>query len=240
VSRPRVAVVVAAVHDRRPLRRSFGLRALGSILCALCVETSTTLAADVTFRLADAKTNQPVPDAVVSLTPLDFALPAAASAGAPPEIIQQHQEFSPFVTAVRAGSPIRFPNHDTVQHHVYSLSKPKKFEFPLYNPGQAETIVFDQPGVVVIGCNIHDWMLAYVVVLDTPWFAVTSAEGIAMLRDLPPGGYRTEVWHPRLAQPVARTVTLPADSGAPITLALALKPDRRIRRPSGPLRDSYR
>lgn len=201
---------------------------------------STAFASDLTVRLADAKTGQPVADAVVSLVPAAGAPAAPATPPSAVQVMQRGEEFLPFVTAVRAGTPVAFPNRDTVQHHVYSLSKPKKFELPLYNPGQAETIVFDQPGVVTIGCNIHDWMLAYVVVLPTPWFAVTAADGAATLRDLPPGPCRAEIWHPRLAKPLVRDLVLPADAAAPLALALALKPDRRIRRAPDPARGDYR
>jgi len=191
-------------------------------------------AADVEFRLTDA-TSHPVADAVVSLTPLDSPTPPSTttSTDAPaalPEIMQQHQEFSPFVTAIRVGTAVRFPNRDTVQHHVYSLSKPKKFELPLYKPGQAETTLFEQTGIVTIGCNIHDWMLAYVVVLETPWFVVTPAGGTATLHEVPPGRYRAEVWQPRLAKPLTRELSIPADTAVPLAFSLMLKPDRRIRR----------
>lgn len=225
------------------LARSF----LFAALLAAAPSAASAKDDDVEFRLVDAK-NQPVSDAVVSLTPLDQPAPLASAAPAvPPEIVQRHQEFFPYVTAIRTGTAVRFPNRDTVQHHVYSLSKPKKFELPLYDPGKAETIVFDQPGVVVIGCNIHDWMLAYVVILDTPWFAVTPTTGAVILRAIPPGRYRAEVWHPRLkdavksglAASVQRELTLapaaPALSPSNVlppaqSFTLALEPDRRIRR----------
>jgi len=217
------------------LARSF----LFAALLAAAPSAASAKDDDVEFRLVDAK-NQPVSDAVVSLTPLDQPAPLASAAPAvPPEIVQRHQEFFPYVTAIRTGTAVRFPNRDTVQHHVYSLSKPKKFELPLYDPGKAETIVFDQPGVVVIGCNIHDWMLAYVVILDTPWFAVTPTTGAVILRAIPPGRYRAEVWHPRLAQTATHELTVPAGNAAPLSFSLALKPDRRIRRAPDANRNGY-
>ena len=82
------------------------------------------------------------------------------------------------VTVVQAGTKVVFPNRDTVQHHVYSLSKPKKFELPLYNPGQKESLVFESAGLVTLGCNIHDWMIAYLLVVPTPWFAKTDEQGL--------------------------------------------------------------
>lgn len=149
---------------------------------------------------------------------------------APVEIVQDELEFRPYVTPVRVGTPIVFPNRDTVQHHVYSVSKPKKFELPLYMPGKAETVVFDEPGHVVIGCNIHDWMSAHVLVLDTPWFSKTSAEGHVILVGVPSGRYRAEAWHPRLAKTVTREITVGESADVSAVIELTLRPDRRIRR----------
>jgi plastocyanin len=185
-------------------------------------------------RTADGK---PVADAVLSLTPLDGqAVPAAAAPTAPvARIAQIGQEYEPLVTPVRTGSPIEFPNLDTVQHHVYSVSKPKRFEIPLYDRGRTETVVFEKPGIVTLGCNIHDWMLAYAVILDTPWFVKTSADGRASLAALPAGRYRLDLWHPRLAKPITREVTLAAATGAaPEKFDLALRPERRPRRAPAP------
>jgi plastocyanin len=183
--------------------------------------------------LTDQK-GAPVEDAVVSLLSADGArLPAPPLASV--EIVQKNQTFIPYVTAVTVGTSVAFPNEDTVQHHIYSLSKAKRFEKPLYAPGSRESVVFDQPGVVTLGCNIHDWMIAYVVVLPTPYFAKTAADGAATLRDLPAGHYRLEVWHPRLGATLSRDVTVPRGAaGPPEALVLKLKPDRRIpRAPEG-------
>ena len=188
-------------------------------------------AGEVRFQLTDAK-GAPVGDAVVSLLPLDAPLPAAA-AGAPREIAQREKEFRPYVTAIRVGTTVRFPNRDDVEHHVYSLSKATKFEFPLYKPGKAEEILFDQPGLVVVGCSIHDWMAAYVVVLETPWFAVTPANGAAALDNVPPGRYRAEIWQPRLREKIAQEITVVDGAAAPWRFTLTLKPDLRRRAPDG-------
>lgn len=175
-----------------------------------------------------------VSDAVLSLSPLDGqVVPAAAVGGA--KISQIKQEYSPYVTAVRTGTPVEFPNLDTIQHHIYSVSKPKRFEIPLYEPGRSEVVTFDQPGLVVIGCNIHDWMSAYVLVLDTPWFAKTAADGRVRITDLAPGRYRLELWHPRVSKPLSRELTLGPTGGAePLRLTLTLRPERRLRRASTP------
>lgn len=170
----------------------------------------------------------PVADAVVSLQPAGQTAPPPAP-GTAVEIGQQGQEFSTSVTVVQMGTKVVFPNNDKVQHHVYSLSKAKKFELPLYNPGAADSFVFDAPGVVALGCNIHDWMLAYLVVVPTPYFAKTDAAGQARVQ-APAGRYHLELWHPRLALKQKQDIDLPESGDLPREFAVDLKPDRRIRR----------
>jgi len=178
-----------------------------------------------------------VADAVVSLIPLDAPAPPVA-ADAQVEIAQQGQEFSPYVTVVQTGTKVVFPNRDTVQHHVYSLSKPKKFELPLYNPGQAESLVFDLPGLVTVGCNIHDWMISHLVIVPTPWFAKSDAQGAVKIT-APAGRYRLEIWHPRTTA-VTKEITLTDSAALKEDFALALKPDRRVRRALGAKSGGYR
>jgi plastocyanin len=184
---------------------------------------------DVLAVIHDAK-GEAVPDAVIALYALDNQpAPVADSSGAPVEIVQRDQEYSPYVTVIRVGTQVVFPNQDSIQHHIYSLSKPKRFEKPLYAPGAHESVLFDQPGIVTLGCNIHDWMVAYVVVLPTPYFAKTDSTGAAHL-DVPAGRYRIEVWHPRLGGgPETREAKI-GPGAAPLDYVLKLKPDRRIRR----------
>ena len=170
-----------------------------------------------------------VADAVVSLMPLDTK-PTLAPFPDPLIIAQRGQEFDPYVTAIVVGSKVSFPNRDTVRHQVYSLSKPKPFEIPLYGPGADQTVTFDQPGVVSLGCNIHDWMSAHLVILATPFFKKTPADGSTVISSLPPGRYRLDVWHPRLATDARREVTIAVGDSSMQTIAVVLKPDRRIRR----------
>jgi plastocyanin len=186
-------------------------------------------AADVACKLTDQK-GAPVADAVVSLQRLDTPEPAVAPAGTTAEIIQQDKEFIPYVTAVQVGTTMHFPNRDKVQHHVYSLSKAKKFELPLYSGEEKGGILFDQPGVVTIGCNIHDWMIAYIVVLPTPHFAKTGDTGAATL-PVPAGRYHLEIWQPRLAQPLTQEITVADTAPTALAFSLVLKPDHRIPRP---------
>jgi len=201
---------------------------LRQLLVALAFTGSLAAGAAAEFSVTARNTKgEPVADAVVSLVPADRStpLPPPATEGV---IAQQEQEFTNYVTVVQSGTKVVFPNKDTVQHHVYSLSKAKKFELPLYNPGSAESFVFDAPGVIALGCNIHDWMLAYLVVVPTPYFAKTDALGAARV-NAPAGRYHVEVWHPRQALNQQEDLTL-ADTAVAREFTLSLKPDRRIRR----------
>lgn len=188
-------------------------------------------AAELTVTTRDGKGGA-VADAAVALIPLDAPVPPPAPA-AHNEIAQQNQEYTAYVTIVQTGSTVFFPNRDTVQHHVYSLSKARKFELPLYNPGQAESFVFDVSGVVTLGCNIHDWMLAYLVVVPTPWFGKSDGLGEARVT-APAGRYRLQLWHPRMTAAITEEITLADGRENRREFTLTLKPDRRIRRgPAG-------
>jgi plastocyanin len=197
------------------------------LLLGLAVSTADATAGELSLAVRNAK-GEPVADAVVSLIPLDAPVPPPLPT-ATREIAQQNQEYTTYVTVVQAGSRVVFPNKDTVQHHVYSLSKAKKFELPLYNPGAAESIVFDVPGLVTLGCNIHDWMLAYLVVVPTPYFAKSDGLGAVTVR-APAGRYRLELWHPRLAAALSEEITLAEGGALRREFTLTLKPDRRIHR----------
>lgn len=186
-------------------------------------------AADAAILLRDAS-GAPVADAVVSLAPLDAPAPAAPAPATPAVIAQIGEQYQPYVTAIRVGTLVEFPNKDKVQHHIYSVSRAKPFEKPLYESGASESVLFDNPGIVTLGCNIHDWMAAYVVILETPHFAKTGDDGLAALSALPPGRYTLQVWHPRLPAPLTREVALAAASPLSETIDLRLRPDRRIRR----------
>lgn len=186
-------------------------------------------AGDVLVVVTDNK-GQPVADAVASLVPLEAGTAQPVPPAEPVAIVQQGEEFDPYVAAIVVGTSVRFPNRDKIRHQVYSLSKPKPFEIPLYGPGTEQTVIFDRPGIVALGCNIHDWMSAYIVVLATPHFMKTVADGRALLANLPVGRYRLDVWHPRLAGESRREVVIAPGDTATQTISVSLKPDRRIRR----------
>ena len=114
------------------------------------------------------------------------------------EIAQASRQFIPQVNVVTVGTSVTFPNRDTVRHHVYSFSPAKTFELKLYTGTLASPVVFDKPGVAVLGCNIHDNMAAWVVIVDTPHYGRSGADGKLTLDNVPPGDYRLRVWHARL------------------------------------------
>ena len=158
-------------------------------------------------------------------------------------IDQQDKQFIPYVTAVQVGTSILFPNKDNIRHHVYSLSSAKKFELPLYKGVPAEPVVFDKEGFVTLGCNIHDWMIAYVAVLGTPYFQVTGREGHALLKNLPPGQYTVEVWQPSLKgapATFAQHVDVAAGGTKQLLFTLDLKPGFRVKRAAGFSTGGYR
>lgn len=111
------------------------------------------------------------------------------------EIAQVGKQFQPLVTVVPVGTAVSFPNRDTVRHHVYSFSPTKPFEIKLYVGTPASPVVFDKPGIAVLGCNIHDQMVAWVVVVETPYVGQTGTDG-RLLLELPAGPYTLRAWHP--------------------------------------------
>ena len=111
---------------------------------------------------------------------------------------QQTRQFAPTVLPIQQGTDVSFPNSDDVRHHVYSFSHPNNFELKLYHGERNAPVRFDHPGVVVLGCNIHDGMIGYLQVVDTPWFDKTGTDGLATVDRVPPGDYTLQVWHPDL------------------------------------------
>jgi plastocyanin len=121
---------------------------------------------------------------------------------------QKNRAFVPHVLPVQTGTTVRFPNLDDVQHHVYSFSPAKPFQLPLYKGNPPSPVLFERSGVVTLGCNIHDQMSAYIVVVDTPYFEKTAANGHAALRDVEPGRYSVHAWTPERGELPARSVTV--------------------------------
>ena len=203
------------------------------LLAVACSAVAAPLQVDVRSG------GQPVESAVVTLTPI-----GRGAAVAPVDAVmdQVASEFSPRVLVVPKGSRVRFPNSDRIRHQVYSFSSAKRFELPLYTGTPPNPVVFDSPGIVTVGCNIHDWMKGYIVVVDTPHHALTVADGRATL-DAPPGDYLLTAWHERLPAVDAapkRTVSLPMAGGVTLELPLSAPPPPRGTERLRALQDKFR
>jgi plastocyanin len=180
-----------------------------------------------------------LPNAVVVAVPIDAAIPAARPSV---EIVDQiDKEFVPYVKVVRAGASVQFPNKDNVRHHVYSFSPARKFELPLYRGTPSQPVLFDKPGIVKLGCNIHDWMIAYVYVAESPYFGKTRKDGVVEL-ELPAGRYQVRVWHPRMSGTEAETARALAVDAATASAEwkLRLSPEFRPPRVNLPGESGYR
>jgi len=164
------------------------------LLVAAAALAAPAAAAPLVVRVTDGA-GRPLPDAVVTLYPAAEA--RAPASGGSYVGAQQKLQFRPFVTVVPVGSDVSFPNLDPVRHHVYSFSAAKRFELKLFAKDQSRTVHFDKPGVVALGCNIHDQMKAFIVVTDSAWTAQTNAAGIASF-DAPAGRIRATIFHPYL------------------------------------------
>jgi len=208
----------------------------GSLLLVILVFSGDLLAGSLEVIVKDDK-GGPGSDAVV------YAVGAASAAPKKHAVVDQRdKQFVPYVTAIQVGTAVSFPNSDNIRHHVYSFSPAKKFELPLYSGVPAQPVVFDKVGFVTLGCNIHDWMIAYVAVLPTPYFQVTRQDGRALLKDLPPGQYTVQVWHPGLkGQPEAFAQRVDVGGGTKsLQFTLPLKHDVRAKRAPGLTTGGYR
>ena len=188
--------------------------------CAL----SSAHGAAVEVQVRDSA-NHPVADTAIYAVPVMARVPEPR--GKTVAVEQIDREFVPYLTVLQAGTAATFPNRDPIMHHVYSFSPAKSFEIRLYSGNSPSAIVFDKPGVVTLGCNIHDWMVGYVFVVPTPYFAKTDASGAARLKDLPAGSFVVRAWHPRQTAE-APPVTVALDAGA--TEAVGLKIDAAPRK----------
>ena len=163
---------------------TYGVLALG------CLASSAW--ADIVISVVDEH-SQPMADAVVLLKSKDILQNAVPLQKA--EMAQQEREFVPGVVVVTQGTAVQFPNRDDVRHHVYSFSPAKTFELKLYIGKPKAPIVFDQAGIVELGCNIHDSMIGWILVSDSPVYGRTNSEGKVTFSAPGDGPYTVEIWH---------------------------------------------
>jgi plastocyanin len=188
-------------------------------LAGLSLTALPVAAASLDVTVKDGK-GALLDDTVVWAVPR-FAVPPRK---APAAIEQINKTFVPLVTVVETGTLVRFPNRDEIRHHVYSFSPAKIFEIKLYAGTPAEPVLFDKPGVVVLGCNIHDHMIAYLAIVDSPHFVKTGKEGRAKIDGLAAGDYDLNTWHySQAARPDVRIVKLRADETASVAFDISLK-----------------
>jgi plastocyanin len=187
-----------------------------TLLLTLCAQAA--LAGAVTVNVT-ARSGASVEDTVLIFDPLDATPPPSHDEAI---VDQINKKFAPRVSVIRTGTAVIFPNSDRIRHQVYSFSKAKTFSLKLYAGASKTPVVFDQPGLVVLGCNIHDNMAAFVGVVDSPYFAKTTDSGVAALT-LPPGRYRLHAWHPNASAAIpAQQITV---SASPISIPLMIDVD---------------
>jgi plastocyanin len=195
-----------------------------AVTACFCILSTQAFGSGVAVQVHDAF-GKPLADVVVYAEPeAGVALPKNPK---PLQIEQRGLKFLPLVSVVQAGSQISFPNNDRVRHHIYSFSPAKKFDQKLYSGVAAAPQVFDKAGTVVLGCNIHDRMIAYVKVLDTPFFAKSDPEGIARIELPTAGKYTLKAWHFNMAAGAVAEQAVAVKAGdafSPASFRLAMKP----------------
>ena len=209
----------------------------------LCLLAGNSFGQSLTVLLLD-QNSEPIENAVVEvLLPDDLKAGYQSSGGI--AVDQVDKEFVPRVSIVVAGNQVSFPNSDDILHHVYSFSPINTFNIPLYGKeDQAQfSQEFAQSGVVEIGCNIHDWMLAYIYVAETNLSSISNSEGMVSLSGFPAGSFQLKLWHPRLAETDNSLVVdleLIAGGQTELEFSLELQRERRIRRAPSSSKKRYR
>ena len=199
----------------------FESRCVGGALVVLCgfLKAAGTLAATLTVAVQTSD-GRPLTGAVLTVHALSGPDRPAVPVNAVMD--QVDRAFVPDLLVIPPRSTVEFPNSDSVSHQIYSFSAAKKFQLPLYRGKRYPPVRFDQVGFVTLGCNIHDSMLAYVVVTDAPYFGRTDSAGSWSV-EVPRGTYRVTVWYPRMregAEP-GRELTVGDSDRTSITVRLA-------------------
>jgi plastocyanin len=199
---------------------SWATRARVMAMLIVSAWTGAVQADAITVTVTDRE-GLPVSDVAVFIE-----TPGTAAKIAPPGtsavMDQVDQRFVPHILVVQTGTEVEFPNSDTVAHHVYSFSHPNHFKLPIYKGHAHPPVNFDENGIVILGCNIHDHMLAYIVVVDTPVFTKTNGDGVAVLDAAPVAGAKVSIWSPRFREDTEVLSVTVADATADNAIAFQL------------------
>lgn len=187
-----------------------------SRFCFLCMPV-LAIASPVTVQVVNVE-NQAVANVTVYLDALDSTVPKLPASGV--EIQQKDKKFVPFATVVRTGDAVVFSNVDDITHHVYSVSGPERFSFSLKSGEKHQPLEFKHTGVVAMGCNIHDWMSGYLLVVSSNYVKSTDEHGRVSFADVPGGRYRLNAWHPLLREP--ESISQFIDTHSPVDVQLKL------------------
>ena len=198
-----------------------------TLLSLAAVHSGIVRAADLSLSVVD-RHGQGLGEVVVTVSPESGA--AKPAAGGHAVMDQLNRAFVPGVIAVAVGTSVDFPNNDTVSHQVYSFSPAKRFQLPLYKGKSHEPVLFDKPGLVVLGCNIHDQMVGYIYVTDAPYFGTTQDDGTLKLKGLAAGKYKVTYWSPLIADaPESLTMSVQVEDSNTTSPRLQLTRDLRTR-----------
>jgi plastocyanin len=219
------------------------LAGLLSAAFMLLLRAAPTVGAALEVGVLDRE-GRPVSDVVIVATPRNSAADAPPTEAPPHAVMDQvDRQFVPRVLVIRTGTPVDFPNSDNVAHQVYSFSPAKRFQLSLYRGQVYPPLIFDQAGLVVLGCNIHDNMLGYIYVTSSPYFGKTDASGTLRFDGLPGGDYEVSAWNPRFNEAedeITKEVRVDVYTQPPLMLRLtkALSPELRPR-PAKANRNAY-
>jgi len=166
---------------------------------------------------ARARPVQPVP-AVVYLKGSVEGSPTRTD-GVMVRLAQRDTAFFPPALVVQVGTTVRFPNEDTFFHNVFSYSSAARFDLGRYPRGESKDVRFDEPGIVKVYCEVHEFMRAVVVATENPFHAVVDEDGLFRLEGVPVGTYTLVVWHPDLDE-VEETVIVSEGGTAVVDVEL--------------------
>ncbi|WP_240778298.1 hypothetical protein [Shewanella polaris] len=189
-------------------------------LTSLIFSTSAAIAASQNIMVLNTQ-GLPAENMVVYLLPSNPAHIVARKSSKKAEVHQKDKQFSPYITIVQKDKDVAFVNEDDITHHIYSALGPKRFAFKLRHNQEQQVLRFEQTGHVSMGCNIHDWMSGHLLVVDTPFYAVTNPQGQVTFADLPADDFKIVVWHPQLKltdNQQAKMFHLPSDNTITISL----------------------